>query len=81
MATIRFQKFVLAAKTCLAQLGSLHILQNVKIALSMVSKATFREIIIRSEKLTFTVVSFGKGLKQVAWWIFKLGNEPSVPNF
>ena len=36
---------------------------------------------IRSEKLTFTVVSFGKGLKQVAWWIFKLGNEPSVPNF
>ena len=47
----------------------------------MVSKATFREIMIRSEKLTFTVVSFGKGLKQVAWWIFKLGNEPCVPNF
>ena len=32
-------------------------------------------------KLTFTVVSFGEGLKPVALWIFKLGSEPCVPNF
>ena len=46
MATVRFQKFILVAKICLAQLGSLHILQNAKIALSMVSEAIFREMII-----------------------------------
>ena len=44
-------------------------------------KAIFREIIIRSGKLTFTVASFGMGLKQVVFWTFKLGSEPCVPNF
>ena len=65
-------------------LGLVSVSTQVNIALSMVAKeiAIFREIIIRSEKqLTFTVLSFVKGLKQVVLWTFKLDSEPCVPNF
>ena len=70
----------MAATTRLAQLGSLHIFQNVQIALSMLSEAIVGDN-NKVRKLTVTVVSFREALKRVLLWLFKLGNVLCVLNF